>query len=355
MHYLRLLLLPFSFLYGFIIWIRNKLYDTGFFSSHRFNLPVISIGNLAIGGAGKSPMAEYIIRLLKDHYKVAVLSRGYKRETKGFRLVDVADTASSAGDEPLQFKRKFTNITVAVAEKRVEGIEQLQKEHDVIILDDAFQHRAVTPGLSILIFDYTRLSDFLFILPAGNLREPFHNRKRADVLVISKCPESLSEIEMQEIRKRVDPFKHQRLFFSYLKYGDIISVNSGKDEPLSVITAQTTVFLVTGIANPIPLLNKLKTFTGHIIHYNYPDHHVFSIKNIIKLVEEFNGCASAAKLILTTEKDAQRLLAPTLLELLRELPVYYLPVETKIYPEEEKFNYLIEKYAKGSLYNNPVH
>jgi len=356
MQYLRLLLLPFSILYGSVIWIRNKLYDIGFFSSQRFDLPVISIGNLAIGGAGKSPMAEYIIRLLKDKHKVAVLSRGYKRETKGFKLVAVTDTASAAGDEPLQFKRKFTDITVAVAEKRVEGIEQLQKKHDVIILDDAFQHRAVVPGLSILIFDYTRLSDFLFMLPAGNLREPFRNRKRADILVVSKCPDELSEIEMQEIRKRIKPFKHQTLFFSYLSYGNIISIAGDKEqEPLSTIAPQAIVFLVTGIANPSPLVNKLKSFSENIIHYNYPDHHVFSTKNITKLVEEFKNCVSAKKMIITTEKDAQRLMVPALLELLKDFPVYYLPVEAKIYQEEEKFNNLIERYATRSLFHNSVH
>ena len=356
MQYLRLLLLPFSFIYGSVIWIRNLLYDTGIFSSERFKIPVICIGNLAIGGAGKSPMAEYIIRVLKEKHKIAVLSRGYKRETQGFRIVEAKDTVAKVGDEPLQFKRKFNDITVAVSEKRVIGIENLKGNHDVIILDDAFQHRAVTPGLSILLFDYTRLNDFFLMLPAGNLREPFANRNRAEILVISKCPEDVSEFEKERIKKRIRPFKHQSLFFSYLSYGNLISLTSADEKPLTVITSQTSVFLLTGIANPDPLLKKVKSLTEHVIHYDYPDHHTFSSKNIIKLAEEFNSSAFAEKLILTTEKDAQRLQLPELLALLKDLPVYFLPVTARFHqPDEERFNKLIELYVTRDIQHNSLH
>ncbi|MEJ6981908.1 tetraacyldisaccharide 4'-kinase [Pedobacter sp. P351] len=356
MQYLRLLLLPFSLVYGCVIWIRNFLYDTGVFASKKFNNPVICIGNLVIGGAGKSPMAEYIIRVLKEKHKIAVLSRGYKRETRGFRIVDVEDTVSEVGDEPLQFKRKFKDITVAVAEKRVEGIQFLKENHEVIILDDAFQHRAVTPGLTVLLFDYTKVNDFLIMLPAGNLREPFANRKRADIMVISKCPDDLSILEKERIKNRIKPFKHQNLFFSSLDYGNLISLASADEKPLSVITSQTSVFLLTGIANPDPLLKKVKSLTEHVIHYDYPDHHTFSSKNIIKLAEEFNSSAFSEKLILTTEKDAQRLQLPELLALLKNLPVYYLPVTARFHqPDDERFNNLIELYVTRDIQHNSVH
>ena len=356
MQYLRLLLLPFSFIYGSVIWIRNLLYDTGVFSSERFEIPVICIGNLAIGGAGKSPMAEYIIRLLKEKYKIAVLSRGYKRQTKGFRIVNTHDLVAEAGDEPLQFKRKFKKITVAVAEKRVEGIQKLKDDHNVIILDDAFQHRAVTPGLTILLFDYTRLNDFFIMLPAGNLREPFANRKRADILVISKCPEDLSFSEKETIKNRIKPFKHQNLFFSSFDYCNLRSLVSADEKPLTMIKAQTSVFLLTGIANPGPLLKKVKCLTANVIHHDYPDHHVFSTKNIAKLAEELKACVSSQKLILTTEKDAQRLQLPELLALLKDLPVYFLPVTARFHqPDDERFNKLIELYVTRDIQHNRVH
>ncbi|MBC7915887.1 MAG: tetraacyldisaccharide 4'-kinase [Pyrinomonadaceae bacterium] len=355
MQYLRLLLLPLSIVYGLIVWLRNKLYDVGVFKSQTFNLPIICIGNLAIGGAGKTPMAEYLIRLLKDTHKVAVLSRGYKRKTSGFKLVEKTDTLFEAGDEPLQYRNKFENITVAVSEKRAIGIEALKNNHEVIILDDAFQHRAVQAGLSILLFDYTRLNDHLVILPAGNLRESFSNRKRADIIVISKCPESLGDPEKRKLEKRIKPFKHQQLFFSFLEYESLIPVSRYPAKTLAEIK-DSTVLLLTGIANPHPLLSKLRTVTASIIHHDYPDHHPFSQKNMIKLVEEFNECDAVNKLIITTEKDIQRLQEPALLELLKDLPVYYLPVRAKIHqPDEQRFNNLIENYASTYLHHNGIH
>jgi tetraacyldisaccharide 4'-kinase len=325
------------------------LYDAGVFESKKFTIPVVSIGNLAIGGAGKSPMAEYIIRLLKNQYKIAILSRGYKRKSKGFRLVDTADKVDQCGDEPLQFRRKFTNITVAVAEKRVEGIKILQKDHEIIILDDAYQHRAVYAGLNILLFDFTRLDDFLLILPAGNLREPFINRKRADLMVVSKCPDNLSKEQKELILQRLKPYPHQEVYFSYLEYGNLKKVNSDKELPLSKL-ATNTIYLLTGIANPTPLINKLNTYTNNLIHHNYPDHHTFSTNNISKLADQFIADKSENKIIITTEKDVQRLQLPALMELLNKLPVYYLPIMARIIqPDEQKFNDLIQNYASKHI------
>ncbi len=353
MQYLRLLLLPFSILYGLIVWLRNKVYDARIFRSHRFDIPVICIGNLAVGGAGKSPMAEYIIRLLKDKQKVAVLSRGYGRKTVGFRLVSFEDTAAEAGDEPLQFRQKFKDITVAVSEKRVIGIEALRAKHDVIILDDAFQHRAVRAGLNILLFDFTRLHEPLLMLPAGNLREPFSGRKRADILVISKTPENLSAPEKIAIAERIKPYGHQQIFFSYLDYGTLCPLYPGLLSSPECITEEHSVFLLTGIANPKPLVDKLKSNTNKVKHHDYPDHHPFSKKNITKLVSDFNAASETKKVIITTEKDAQRLQAAGVKELLKGLPVYYLPVTAKIHqPDEARFNNLIEEYATRHLQHN---
>ncbi|WP_069660747.1 tetraacyldisaccharide 4'-kinase [Arcticibacter eurypsychrophilus] len=350
MQYLRLFLLPFSCLYGLIGIIRNFAYQTGLFSSRRFDVSVISIGNLAIGGAGKSPMAEYIIRLLSKKYRVAVLSRGYGRTTKGYRLVSSDDSTLQVGDEPLQFKKKFPAITVAVCEKRVYGIEQLQDNHDVIILDDAFQHRAVVPGLSLLLFDYTSLDSPFIVLPAGNLREPFMGRKRADILVITKSPEAISDEDRKRAINRVKPFQHQQVFFSYLKYGDLLPLYHGDNMALASLDNSYTIYLLTGIANPMPLLDKLASVRGKIRHYDYPDHHPFSRKNISKLAEDFSMDAGHRKIIITTEKDVQRLRSVSLHGILEELPVYCIPIHAEIHPiDNEYFNSIIRKYVKQHL------
>ena len=207
MKYLRLLLLPFSWLYGLVVIIRNAFYDAGIYSSRSFDIPVISVGNLDVGGAGKSPMTEYLIRLLRPNFKLATLSRGYGRKTQGYLVADVDAKAALVGDEPAQFKHKFRDITVAVCEKRVIGIEKLSYAHQVIILDDAYQHRAVKPGLSILLFDYGRINEPRLMLPAGNLREPFSGRKRADVVVVSKCPLDMDAQQMQAVNFEVDTKK----------------------------------------------------------------------------------------------------------------------------------------------------
>lgn len=204
MKYLRLLLFPFSLLYGAVVWCRNRLYDWGWLRQTGFDRPVIVVGNLEVGGTGKSPMTEYLIRLLKDRYRLATLSRGYGRRTKGFLEVAAAMDARDVGDEPLQFKQKFPGITVAVAEDRVSGIRQLWEGHELFLLDDAYQHRALKPGLSILLFDYNRLKDPPVLLPAGNLRDQLRERRRADIMVVTKCPEDPGREVKQAIRKRLE-------------------------------------------------------------------------------------------------------------------------------------------------------
>lgn len=343
----RLLLLPFSFVYGLGVMARNLAFDLGIMKSREFELPVISVGNLSVGGSGKSPMTEYLIRLLKPKYKVATLSRGYGRKSKGFRFVELTSSSSDSGDEPLQFKRKFNDITIAVCEDRVEGIKRLEKDHQLIILDDAFQHRSVRPGLSLLLFDYNEIFKFKILLPAGNLREPVWEMDRADFIVVTKTPPVLDLSDRKHILENLNLRSQQHIFFSYLKYGNLIPLNSEMEvRALLSIKVTAQVILLTGIANPAPLLYELGGYTQHITHHSYPDHHNFSQKNISKLVSSFNRLSGEDKLIITTEKDAQRLGSKEIKELLDSLPVYYLPVEAEIHePEKAQFNELIEKYA----------
>jgi len=344
---LRPLLFPLSLIYGLGVMARNLAFDLGILRSTEFDLPIISVGNLSVGGSGKSPMTEYLVRLLKGNYKLATLSRGYGRRSKGFRLVEEKSLSTEVGDEPLQFKRKFPDITVAVCENRVEGIKTLEKDHELVILDDAYQHRALRPGLSILLFDYNSITSYKMLLPAGDLREPVWEKHRADILVVTKTPPGLDQPDRQEILNLIKPRNQQEVFYSYLEYGDLKSFNEelGDRELLSIKVA-AKIILLTGIANPGPLLSELGGYTQLITHHNYPDHHNFTKKNISKLVQAFSALAADDKLIITTEKDAQRLGSEGLKELLKGLPVYYLPVRAEIHePERARFNEIIEHYA----------
>ncbi|MHB1178715.1 MAG: tetraacyldisaccharide 4'-kinase [Daejeonella sp.] len=354
MNLFRILLFPVSLAYGVVVIARNLAFDLGILKSREFDLPVISVGNLSVGGSGKSPMTEYLIRLLKHRHKIATLSRGYGRRSKGFQRVETSSLSSESGDEPLQFKRKFNDVTVAVCENRVEGIKRLEKEHELIILDDAFQHRAVRPGLSILLFDYNDVFKVKMLLPAGDLREPLWESDRADLVVVTKTPSGLDQADRQEILEKLKPRNHQKIFFSYLEYGALKPLNESQEER-SLLSVKTSakIILLTGIANPAPLLYEIGGYTQHITHHRYPDHHNFSKKNISKLVRAFNGLPGDDRLIITTEKDAQRLGSKEILELLVNLPVYYLPVMAEIHePERAQFNNLIEKYAAELTVNH---
>jgi tetraacyldisaccharide 4'-kinase len=362
MKYLRWLLLPFSLLYGLVVLLRNWFYDAGLFKSREFELPVICVGNLEVGGAGKSPMTEYLVRLLKGDHKLATLSRGYGRNTKGFLLATNTTTATEIGDEPAQFNHKFPDVTVAVCEDRVAGIEKLrslqnlqpyrsdsagesQSLHNVIILDDAYQHRAVKPGFNILLFDYNKLSDPHFVLPAGNLREPFSGKWRADVMVITKCPVNLSEKEKTKCYYRVNPQSWQPLFFTSINY---LPLQDMHQRPVGYkIDADTTVFLLTGIASPAPLVSHIASATDKIIHHNYPDHHQFTLKNIAKLAAEFSACNSQKKVIITTEKDAQRLGVHDLLAGVSRLFVLVMPIGIQFLGDAgQSFDKLVTDYVR---------
>lgn len=349
--YLRLLLLPFSALYGIVVLCRNKCYDLGLFKSVGFDLPVICVGNLVVGGAGKSPVTEYLVHLLKD-YKIAILSRGYGRKTRGFILADEKATAETIGDEPMQFYRKFKQVTVAVCEDRVHGIHQLKDNHDLVILDDAYQHRRVRPGFSILLFEYQKLLSWQFLLPAGNLREPFSGYKRAQALLVTKAPVQLSSNERSACIRKFEDMEEGGLSFSFITYGNLKHLFSGAEQSCDAIPAGARIFLLTGIANPGPLLEHLKGYSNLISHHNYPDHHDFSPHNIRQLVKAFKAEGSKESIIITTEKDAQRLLAVTLKELLLNLPVFYLPIKIELQEKDKAtFDQKILSYVSGTTRN----
>lgn len=385
MNHLRWLLFPFSMIYGLVVITRNWLYDAGLFKSYRFNVPVISVGNLEVGGAGKSPMTEYLIRLFIKDYKLAVLSRGYGRKTQGYLVAGVGgkeqeiksqeagqdnDThsnnrgtstsqsiASQIGDEPAQFKNKFPDITVAVCEYRVTGIKNLLADHDLIVMDDAFQHRAVKPGFSILLFDYNGINRPRLLLPAGDMREPISGRWRAQVLIVSKCPPMLSVIQKAEIAATIKPLPYQQLFFSCIAYQALQNLDGNSANV--AIDEDTTVFLLTGIANSKPLVQYLNGFTSHIIHHKYPDHHPFTLKNISKLADGFLNCTSSKKLIITTEKDAQRLMGALLktgMQFNKSLPVYVLPIRVEFLNDSaQQFNKVITEYVREYTTDNRIY
>lgn len=296
---LRKLLFPFSWLYGGIVFLRNKFFDWNILTSKSYDIPIICVGNLSVGGTGKTPMIEYLIRLLQEHYKIATLSRGYKRKTSGYYLLKGNETAIETGDEPLQFKTKYSDIAVAVDENRQKGIAELKKispKIDIILLDDAFQHRKVTPGFSVLLTSYDSIYAKDMMLPAGNLREPKSGAKRANIVVVTKCPPDIDHKEQEYIRQQLKLQPEQELYFSYIAYDNKVY---SQTTALDWQDIPKEFALVTGIAKPEPLVSFLKTRGLEFKHYRFPDHHNFSDKDIEGLENE--------SFILTTEKDFMRL------------------------------------------------
>ncbi len=327
---LRKTLLPFSLLYGLITWLRNRLYDAGIFKSKSYSIPVICVGNLNTGGTGKSPMIEYLLGLLGNDYRVASLSRGYKRKTKGYYLLEGTEAAVEVGDEPLQFKIKYPKTFVAVDANRQRGIENLlNKKPEVILLDDAFQHRKVKAGLNILLSSYSNIYAKDFMLPTGNLREPRNGADRAKIVVITKCPPNLTLPERERIRRKLRLRNYQQLFFSFIKYADKVISTSGK---LTLESWKKNEFcLVTGIANPQPLVDFLENKALKFRHHKFPDHHNFSNKEISELKKE--------KQVLTTEKDYMRLK-----DRLGDTSLFYLPIETAFLENEAGFRKVITDF-----------
>ncbi len=342
----RILLFPIALIYWFIIFIRNKLYDTGVLSSATFGLPLICVGNLSVGGTGKSPMVEFLVRNLKDHFKVATLSRGYKRKTRGYALANEKSDALEIGDEPMQFKLKFPEVPVAVGEERLDAISQLlhdKPDIQSIILDDAFQHRVVKAGMNILLTDYNNLFTRDFYLPTGDLRDLKSSYKRAEIIVVTKCDPFLTEKEKQKIIEEIRPLDKQHIFFTANRYPAPYHIIR-QYETTSFLPG-TEILLVTGIANPEPLKELLMDHSEsyHMLHY--PDHHIFTIDDWRDIKKRFDKIESEKKIILTTEKDAVRL--AKFGEQLKDVPLYVIPLEHHfLFEEKEKFLSVIKNYIK---------
>ena len=327
---IRFLLFPFSLLYGIITFVRNKLYDRKILPSVSYDdIFVISVGNITVGGTGKTPFVEYQAGSLSQDYRVAVLSRGYKRTTKGFRLVGDNSTPDETGDEPYQIKRKYPDIAVAVDANRARGIAQIRRIYpdiQIILLDDAFQHRRITPNLSILLADYSRPLYLDGMLPGGGLREWACFAKRADFFVITKSPATITPHEQQDIERHYRRIFPDKLFFTTIIYGEPLAVFAGA-KTLSTDELKThDVLLLTGIANPVPFETFVRQNAASVQTMTFPDHHAFSESDISQIAERWNNIPSANKIIITTEKDAVRLQQMKIPEMVAEYS-YYVPVE----------------------------
>lgn len=343
---LKFLLLPFTLIYFIITWLRNKLYDSGMYRSVTFSIPVITVGNLSVGGTGKTPHIEYIVRLLRFDQQIATMSRGYRRKTKGFILADPTTTASEIGDEPMQFHLKFPEVSVAVCEERVTGIPELigiKPDISVILLDDAYQHRTVKAGLNILLTDYKYPFYEDYILPSGRLREQRNGYKRANIIIVTKCPPNISKAEQEQMIQKINPLSHQSIYFSYVKYGAILDLFTQEEY---IINQEDLIILVTGIAKPIPLETYLNMMTPTVETMSYPDHHYFTQKDIDDIIQNYKKSNNIKKYILTTEKDATRLILWKDELIQAGIRIKVLPIEIEFIDKKKDFDTEIQEYIK---------
>lgn len=329
--------------------MRNWLYDQGWLASQQFTLPVICVGNITVGGTGKTPHVEYLVRLLSDSFRVAVLSRGYRRKSKGFVRSDGQTPMEQIGDEPWQIKRKFgERVEVAVDADRCRGIEKLQAVGcDVVLLDDAFQHRAVKAGLSLLLVDYHRLITRDRLLPAGYLREPASGKDRADIVIVSKCPAQLSPIDFRMVQDSLRLRPYQKLFFSTLRYGMLHQLFGNETRALASLGEEgISVMLLTSIGSPQEMEADLRQYTPQILPLHFPDHHYYSTTDVARIRQTFNQLPEP-RIVVTTEKDATRLFTlPDLGDELRSR-IYVLPIEVEIMRNEDTmFNKKILDYVR---------
>jgi len=341
----KILLLPFSIVYGVAVSFRNILFNTGILKSKEFNIPVICIGNITVGGTGKTPHTELIISELRKNHKVACLSRGYKRKTSGFILGKPDSTANDIGDEPRQILEKFPDILVACDAKRTRGIEKLlalPAPPEVIVLDDAFQHRYVKAGKNIVLMDYSQPVYKDHLLPAGRLRETRNALKRADYIIVTKCPDKLTPIEKRIIFKHLKIKPYQQLFFTSMQYGHIKALNPEISVP--VLNHKSSLVCVTGIAQPQPFIQHLTQTTENITDIRFPDHHWFTTKDIREIQRIFQAIRNPDKYIFTTEKDAVRLKACSLPEDLKN-HIFYIPIEPVFINKKDLLIQELHKYV----------
>ena len=349
-------LLPFSWIYGSIVRFRNWLFDMGLKKSKSFSIPIISVGNITVGGSGKTPHVEYLIRLLHDKAKIAVLSRGYKRKSHGYVLAEESTTMPEIGDEPFQMHQKFSDIYVAVDAKRARGIENLQndeatKDVDVVLLDDAFQHRYVKPGINILLVDYHRLIIYDKMLPAGRLREPLSGKNRADIVIITKCPKDLKPMEFRVLTKAMDLYPFQKLYFTSIDYDTPKGVFEEKQIELDKLQ-DYHVLLLTGIASPKQMEHDLKPMTKDITNLSFGDHHSFKGKDIDRINDAFESMPEP-RIIITTEKDAVRLRETEGLYEKVKSNMYELPIKVSfMLDQQNNFNEKIISYVRKNSRNS---
>jgi len=354
--YLKFLLFPFTLIYASILSIRNLMFDWGFLKSSSFNLPIISVGNISVGGTGKTPHTEYLINLLQSKYILASLSRGYKRRSEGFLLADENSNSLDLGDEPMQMNRKFPKLNVAVDADRVNGVQQLLDNEnglnlDCILLDDAYQHRYIKPGLSILLIDYNRPISHDFVMPMGRLRETAAGKKRANIIIMSKCPCDLSQSEAEKLKKVINPQAHQELYFTSLDYAPIKPVfNSDLELPKLDQAGKELlgILLVTGIANPAPLKTYLNTYCSEFKELQFPDHYMFKNKDLHQIEKTFNDLKSGNKLIITTEKDAIRFLDMKIESNILKKNMTYIPLQIKfLHKAKDQFDKHIHDFVES--------
>jgi len=350
-------LLPFSFLYGWGVWVRNKLFDWKILPSERFDIPVICVGNITVGGTGKTPHVEYLIHLFQaKKYKVAVLSRGYKRKTSGFILADENSTGKTIGDEAYQIFRKFPDVIVAVDVNRRHAIKNLltlpeKEQPDVILLDDAFQHRYVQSSFSILLTDNNRPMYEDALLPAGRLREPLSRKNRADIVIVTKCSPDMTPIDYRLISKHLNLFPYQSLFFTTFEYGNLVPCfkndESGTMTLNQIKENNYPVLLVAGIANPQMLISEIKMYAPQLETLIFPDHHSFSKRDIQRIEAAHKG------IIITTEKDFARLINCELSDVVKN-SMYYLPIKVVFKNKEDLFTKKLYNHVRNFKRNSRV-
>jgi tetraacyldisaccharide 4'-kinase len=349
---LRWYLWPLAWVYGFVVYLRNCFFDWGWKKSQSFKTAVISVGNITVGGTGKTPHVEYLIRTLQSQFKVAVVSRGYKRSTKGLQVAHAQSNAAQLGDEPYQIYQKFPQTQVVVEAKRCKAIQYIEKHHaetDVVLLDDAFQHRYVMPGMSILLIDYNRLITQDKILPVGNLREPASARYRASVIVVTKCPPQIKPIELRNLYNEIAPRPYQRVFYTYYQYAQLRPLYGN---PAATMPVAAEALLVTGIAQPKPMLDYLSTEFARVTAMHFADHHRFTKGDWQRIEQRFAAIENAAKCLVITEKDAARLDVNLIPEGIRSA-IWVLPIEVCFLQNKtEEFNQLVIDYVSKNKRNS---
>jgi tetraacyldisaccharide 4'-kinase len=360
-HLQRILLAPFALIYGIIIWFRNRMFDYGFFHISEFQIPIISVGNITAGGTGKTPHVEYLISLLKDEYKLAILSRGYKRKTSGFVMANATSQPDEIGDEPCQMKEKFPKVAVAVDAKRSRGMQKLTElcpDLEIVVLDDAYQHRWVKPGISVLLTDFNRPMKDDMLIPSGLLREPASESKRADFIIVTKCPQEIKPIDQRLMEKDMRQYAYQHLFFTTYKYGQptpLFESNTVKNIS-KLIESKPYILLLTGIAENSELRKHVEGFAGKIIEMSYPDHYEYSAHDLHDIIDTYSGIMVKEKCILTTEKDAIKLKQFGTLDEEIKSALFYIPIEVEFLNNDAKnFNQHIQTYVRNNKSDSILH